>query len=133
MTSRLPKIPLVAPYAPTRHTEVYMKHFLLFYSFIDGYLEQRAQYRNVHLKHAWDAQRSGALLLAGALTDPVDTGVLLFQAESPDIVNEFALQDPYVVNGLVTWWKVREWVTVVGENAQARVRPEGIAEAGGAR
>jgi uncharacterized protein YciI len=102
-----------------------MKHYLLFYTFTDGYLERRPQYRDFHLKHAWDAQRKGNLVLAGALTDPVDAGVLLFQAASPDIVNEFARTDPYVINGLVTIWRVREWVTVVGEAARTPVRPEG--------
>jgi uncharacterized protein len=110
-----------------------MKHFLLFYSFIDGYLERRAQYRDFHLKHAWDAQRSGALVLAGALTEPVDSGVLLFKAGSPDIVNEFARKDPYVVNGLVTSWRVREWITVVGDDAQTPVRPQDVAKAGDSR
>jgi uncharacterized protein YciI len=107
-----------------------MKHFLLFYSFTEGYLERRAQYRTLHLKHAWNAQRSGTLVLAGALTDPADAGVLLFQAASPDIVNEFARQDPYVINGLVTSFRVREWTTVVGKDALTPVRPEDLANTG---
>jgi uncharacterized protein YciI len=110
-----------------------MKHYLLFYSFIDGYLERRSQYRDLHLKHAWGAQRGGTLVLAGALTDPADTGVLLFQAASPDVVNEFARTDPYVVNGLVTSWRVREWVTVVGEAARTPVRPEDLVNTMGSR
>ena len=34
----------------------------------------------------------------------------------------FARVDPYVVNGLVARWHVREWTTVVGE--LAAVQPE---------
>jgi uncharacterized protein YciI len=104
-----------------------MKHFLLFYSFTEGYLERRAPYRNLHLKYAWDAQRRGELVLAGALTDPADAGVLLFKAASPDTVSEFARHDPYVINGLVTSFRVREWTTVVGTDATMPVRPEALA------
>ena len=35
----------------------------------------------------------------------------------------FAANDPYVVNGLVKNWRVREWTTVVGEGAASVVRP----------
>ena len=36
---------------------------------------------------------------------------------------EFAKADPYVRNGLVTRWRVREWTTVVGDAASTPVRP----------
>jgi uncharacterized protein YciI len=108
-----------------------MKHFLMFYSFVDDYLQRREQYRDLHLQHAWDAQRQGVLLLGGALTEPTDGGVLLFQADSPETVNEFARKDPYVVNGLVTSFRVREWLTVVGTQARKPIRPEDLAKAGG--
>jgi uncharacterized protein YciI len=48
------------------------------------------------------------------LADPVDGAVLLFRAESPAVAEAFAREDPYVVNGLVKPWRVREWTTVVG-------------------
>jgi len=32
-------------------------------------------------------------------------------------VQAFAAADPYVANGLVTQWRVREWTTVVGAEA----------------
>lgn len=100
-----------------------MKHYLLFYSFVDDYLERRPAFRDAHLKHAWEAQRQGSLLLAGALADPADTGVLLFEAVSSAVVDGFARADPYVVNGLVKSWRVREWTTVVGAAAKTPVRP----------
>jgi len=33
----------------------------------------------------------------------------------------FAKADPYVQNGLVKSWKVREWTTVVGADAQVKL------------
>lgn len=100
-----------------------MKHYLLFYDIIDDYVARRAPYRDDHLAHAWRAKERGELLLAGALADPVDGTVLLFRAPSPDIPAAFAREDPYVRNGLVTDWRVREWTTVVGDGCASPVRP----------
>jgi uncharacterized protein YciI len=100
-----------------------VKHFLLFYNASDSYVQKRSAFRDAHLKYAWAAQARGELLLAGALADPVDGAVLLFQGDSAQIAESFAKQDPYVVNGLVTEWRVREWSTVVGDSAAVPVRP----------
>jgi uncharacterized protein YciI len=80
-------------------------------------------FRDAHLRQAWEAQARGALILAGVLTDPTDSAVFLFQAESPAVVEAFARADTYVVNGLVKSWRVRESTTVVGDSAKAPVRP----------
>jgi uncharacterized protein YciI len=99
-----------------------MAHFLLFYTFAPDYLERRGQYRAAHLALAWAAADSGALLLGGALADPVDSGMLLFEGEGETVAEEFARNDPYVLEGLVTNWQVRRWTTVVGEGAATPVR-----------
>lgn len=99
-------------------------HYLLFYDVAHDYLERRGEFRAEHLALAWDAVAKGELILAGALAEPVDGAVLLFQGESPDVAERFAAADPYVRNGLVTSWRVRPWTTVVGEGAASPVRPE---------
>ncbi len=103
-----------------------MKHFLLLYDVGEDFRAQRQVHRRAHLEHAWNAQTAGTLLLGGAVTDPVDGAVLLFAAETPDVVEEFAKCDPYVVNGLVKRFWVREWVTVVGALATQPCRPEDV-------
>lgn len=100
-----------------------MKHFLLFYDVSDDYLARRAAFRDAHLANAWAAYARGELLLGGALAQPVDGAVLLFTGNSAQVAENFARGDPYVVNGLVTRWRVREWTTVAGEGAAAPVRP----------
>ena len=99
-----------------------MKHFLLLYDFVDNYIERRTEFRTQHLNLAWAAAAKGELVLAGALTDPADGAVLLFRAEAADVAEAFAKADPYVTNGLATNWRVREWTTVVGEDATMPVR-----------
>jgi uncharacterized protein YciI len=98
-------------------------HFLLMYDLAPDYLERRGQFRDEHLKLAWDAQARGELVLAGALADPADHAVLLFQCESAETVQHFAATDPYVTHGLVRAFHVRQWNTVVGDAALTPVRP----------
>ena len=101
-----------------------MKHFLLVYDFVPDYMDRRGQYRNDHLRYAWSAVERKELILGGALADPPDHGYLLFAGDDADLPARFAANDPYVVNGLVTSWQVREWTTVVGTSAATPVKPE---------
>lgn len=98
-------------------------HYLLSYDLAPDYLERRGEFRNEHLDLAWQAHQRGEIVIAGALADPADMAVLLFSAPSPDVVERFAKADPYVIHGLVTGYKVRQWNTVVGEQAFTPVRP----------
>lgn len=100
-----------------------MKHFLLFYTLSSAYLERRTEFRSIHLKMAWDAYERGDLIHGGALKDPADQAVLLFKGDSSSVAENFAKNDPYVIEGLVEQWEVREWTTVVGEDASQPVRP----------
>lgn len=97
-------------------------HYLLMYELAPDYLERRGEFRNEHLKLAWDAQERGEIVVAGALSDPADMAVLMFLAESPELVEKFAKADPYVIHGLVTGYRIRQWNTVVGDLASTPVR-----------
>jgi uncharacterized protein YciI len=63
------------------------------------------------------------VVLGGALGEPTDRALLLFEGDSPEAAKRFATADPYVTNGLVTRWEVRPWTTVVGKTAAKPVRP----------
>ncbi|MBA4312499.1 MAG: hypothetical protein C0417_07695 [Chlorobiaceae bacterium] len=89
-------------------------HYLLIYEVVKDYATLRVQYREAHLAYAKKAIERGELLLGGAFANPVDGAVLLFNANSPKVAETFAMNDSYVVNGLVIKWNVREWTTVVG-------------------
>ena len=56
-----------------------MRHFLLLNTTAPDYLDRRAAFRSEHLRLAWESQARGELVLAGALADPPDGAVLLFQ------------------------------------------------------
>ena len=100
-------------------------HYLLFYDFVSDYVERRSTYRSLHLGLAWEFQARGELILAGAFSDPIDGAALLFRCESRSVPERFAAADPYVTSGLVKQWRIREWTTVIGDEASTPVRPEG--------
>ena len=102
-----------------------MKHWLLIYTVVDGYVARRAEFRDAHLTLAWAAHARGEFLLGGAIGDPVDGAVLLFTGDSPAAAEAFAAADPYVKNGLVTAWRVTPWHTVAGDSPASPVYPGG--------
>ena len=98
-------------------------HYLLFYETGEDYVSRRAEFRNEHLTLAWEAIDRGELVLGGALANPAEGAVLLFKCDSPDIAENFARVDPYVTNGIVKRWYVREWVTVAGKDCAMPIKP----------
>lgn len=92
-----------------------MKHFVLFYDYPPDFRERRTPYRAAHLEHAKASAARGELQAGGAFAeDDPPLGMLLFKSESAGVAEEFARADPYVANGVVLSWRVREWVTAVG-------------------
>lgn len=94
-------------------------HYILFYDVAPDYLTRRAPLREQHLGLIRQAYERGELVIAGALADPADGAVLVFRGSSPEPAEAFAKADPYVLNGLVTTWRVRKWNTVIGDGVIA--------------
>ena len=90
-------------------------YWLLFYDYVEDILERRAPHREAHLALADAAHRAGSLLMAGALTEPLDGALFVFTADDRSVVEEFVERDPYVEQGLVTAWRIRPWNVVVGK------------------
>jgi uncharacterized protein YciI len=97
-------------------------HYLLMYDVVNDYVERRAPLRSAHITLAREAVERGELVLGGALNPPEGV-MLLFRGDSPAAAEAFAKADPYVQNGIVTSWKVREWTTVVGRDAEVKLPP----------
>jgi uncharacterized protein YciI len=98
-----------------------MKHFLLTYALAADYLDRRPAFRAEHLALARAAADRGELVLGGAVSGlggaaPAEAQ-LLFAGDDSRAAEAFARGDPYVTNGLVSEWRVREWLTAVGKGA----------------
>jgi uncharacterized protein YciI len=83
---------------------------------VNVFVTKRDRFRKSHLEYARKAYERGELVLAGAL-ESGDAAILVFRGSSPEAAEAFAKSDPYVVNGLVTSWRVRKWMTVIGEDS----------------
>ena len=89
-------------------------YLALQYDLVDDYLDRRPEFRDEHLGLARAAHERGDLALAGAFNNPPDHALLVWSTEDRSVVEAFAEADPYVRNGLVRSWTVREWNVVIG-------------------
>jgi len=67
-----------------------------------------------HLAAAKEVESQGKLIVAGAYSNPTDGAMFVFKDYSKEEIHKFVQSDPYVVNGLVTSWQIKEWTAVVG-------------------
>jgi len=91
-----------------------MNYYALFYELVDDMVTRRVPFREEHLRLARESRQRGELVLAGALTEPVDRALLVFHVDDKSKVEAFARKDPYVINGLAKKREVRPWNVVVG-------------------
>jgi hypothetical protein len=92
-----------------------MPYYVLQYEVVEDYANRRTPFRQLHLQKVREAHARGELRIAGALGDTPDGALLVFQSDSPTAAEHFAQNDPYVINGLITSWRVRPWAVVQGE------------------
>jgi hypothetical protein len=97
-------------------------HYLLQYQTSADYLEKRSLFRAEHLQLAWWAAERGELILGGAVGEPIESALLLFNVPNPEKVKAFAESDPYVINGLISSYRILPWHTVVGHDAATPIR-----------
>lgn len=92
-------------------------YHLLFYDYVPDIAERRTPFRPAHLAAANQMLSEGKLLMAGAFANPLDGATFVFKATREE-VEAFVENDPYVLNGLVPGYRIREWTVVIGgENA----------------
>ncbi len=91
--------------------------WVLLYDYVDDYVERREPFRQAHLALAAEAHRRKELLLAGALDQPLNAALLIFETDDASVVDDFVRADPYVGNGVVREWRIRPWNVVVGRPA----------------
>jgi uncharacterized protein YciI len=88
--------------------------YALLYDYVDDMITLRAPFREQHLALIAEYETRGEMVVAGALTEPVDGAILVFRGETPAAAEKFVSEDPYVVNGLVPRHTVRPWALVLG-------------------
>jgi uncharacterized protein len=71
-----------------------------------------------HLKRSKQLQQQGTLLMAGAFlhTMPDEPLTTMGVFPSRDAAEAYAAGDPFVLNGMVTNWYIREWANILIES-----------------
>lgn len=87
---------------------------MLTYKYVPDVVTKRTPFRAAHLQLAQQYSSEGKLLLGGAFTDPIDSAAVIFKTDTKEDIEKFVQADPYVQQGIVTEWKIREWTVVVG-------------------
>ena len=84
-----------------------MKYVLLYES-AEDFAEKVPANIEAHRAHWKPYRERGELLLIGPFGDPLTQGAMsIFRTR--ESAEDFARSDPFVINGVVRSWEVREW------------------------
>jgi len=89
-------------------------YLLLTLHYVDDMGTKRAPHREAHLLGAQREYDAGRLVMAGALIDPIDSGVFVFKNVDRAHVEAFVKADAYARAGLVRAHDVRTWMVAIG-------------------
>ena len=89
-------------------------YWLLFYDVVDDYIRRREPFRPEHFRHVHAAHEEGLLVMGGAYADPADGAAVVFKTDDRTAIERWVAADPYVINGLITDWRIRSWSVGVG-------------------
>ena len=82
--------------------------YVLFYESADDVLARVPAHFPAHSARCEEFRARGTLLMVGTFADPQEEGSMAIFA-TREAAEEFALGDPFVLNGVVRDWQIREW------------------------
>lgn len=86
---------------------------MLFYESADDVASKAPPYFADHWRRCEDFHARGLLLMVGTFGDPQREGSMAVFATRA-AAEDFATGDPFVVNGVVSSWRVRQWNEAFG-------------------
>lgn len=81
--------------------------YVLFYESAEDVLAKAPAHYDAHVARGNEFHARGVLLMYGPFGNPQEGAMAVFT--SPNTAQEFAEGDPFVLNGVVRSWFVREW------------------------
>jgi uncharacterized protein YciI len=102
---------------------IVVPYFALLYDVVDQFTERRAPFREAHLRLVRAAHARAEIFMAGAIGEPPEGALLVFRGDTAAVAEDFARNDPYVLEHVVTHWRALPWHVVV-EPPAASGRPE---------
>lgn len=90
-----------------------MKKYVLFYESADDVTSKAPLHFPAHRARWQDFRTRGTLLMIGPFADPREGSMAVFATR--EAAEEFAREDPFVLNGVVRNWYIREWNEAIAE------------------
>jgi uncharacterized protein YciI len=87
--------------------------YVMFYDSADDVASKAPAHFPAHRARLADFHARGALLMVGPFGDPQKEGSMAVFT-TREAAEEFAKEDPFVLNGVVRNWYVREWNEILG-------------------
>jgi uncharacterized protein len=85
--------------------------YVLYYQSSSDVLEKAPVHAAAHRAHWQEFLSEGALLMIGPFANPQEGAMGIFTTR--EAAEKFAEGDPFVLNGVVTRWHVREWAEAI--------------------
>jgi uncharacterized protein len=99
--------------------------YVLFYEPAEDVLAKAPLHFAAHSARGQEFHERGSLLAYGPFGDPQAEGSMAVFT-SREAAEEFARQDPFVLNGVVRGWQIREWKrslsALSGDDTKASIR-----------
>jgi uncharacterized protein len=86
--------------------------YVLFYDSADDVGSKAPVHFPAHRERADAFHARGTLLMIGTFGNPQDDGAMAVFT-TREAAEEFAAEDPFVLNGVVRHWHIREWNEVL--------------------
>lgn len=93
------------------------KLYIVQYEFVADVLEKRKPHRQAHLDLLSQQAQSGKLVIGGAVGLPPTGGLMVIRDMTPEEIEKFVQQDPYVAHGVVTNYTIKPYIAVLGDQA----------------
>jgi uncharacterized protein YciI len=85
-----------------------MPKYVLFYESADGVRSKAPAYFPAHVARWKEFQGQGTLLMIGTFANAEEEGSMAIFT-TREAAEAFARSDPFVLNGVVRNWSIREW------------------------
>ena len=82
--------------------------YVVLYESAENVLEKAPVHFPAHSDRLQQFHRAGTLLMVGAFGDPQNEGSMAIFT-TREAAEEFISEDPFVLNGVVRGWEIREW------------------------
>jgi uncharacterized protein len=86
--------------------------YVLFYDSADDVESKAPLHFAAHSARLQEFHARGTLLMVGAFANPQEEGSMAIFT-SREAAEEFVADDPFVLNGVVRDWRIREWNEVL--------------------